>query len=230
MNDFDFLSYLDLEPLCVPEPALKYIPPPTAFTDLKGLKRFRSSRIIDFKPTNFSTTSQHQPTHDDLLITESIVECLTDEETCGYRSSDSSTSSQTTTKRRRTNKPHDEIFQDPQLFKGQKQTGTWKEHEDKLLLHIMYAFISVELRTIAAVAWKCGIRRPRRAIDKKIKRTLRFGKWRDREVRAVRSHIQEIMVERKMQSLDENEEKLFEEIREHFKQLGVPSERYALSN
>mmetsp|Transcript_34768 Transcript_34768/g.55750 ORF Transcript_34768/g.55750 Transcript_34768/m.55750 type:complete len:192 (+) Transcript_34768:263-838(+) len=54
-----------------------------------------------------------------------------------------------------------------QALKGKISTGSWLPREEKILLHLMYAFASFELKTIAEVAWKCGILRPRRAIDKK---------------------------------------------------------------
>mmetsp|Transcript_18431 Transcript_18431/g.29996 ORF Transcript_18431/g.29996 Transcript_18431/m.29996 type:complete len:289 (-) Transcript_18431:1185-2051(-) len=110
-------------------------------------------------------------------------------------------------------------------FQGPLDTGAWLPHEDKVLHHIIYAFASFELKIIAEVAWKCGIHRPRRAIDKKVKRILRFDKWRERNIKKIKQEIRNISEARDMQFLSASEDMTFERVRAEYDALNMPSER-----
>ncbi|GBG33059.1 Hypothetical Protein FCC1311_092832 [Hondaea fermentalgiana] len=117
-----------------------------------------------------------------------------------------------------------EVFlQDESLFVGAVTTGPWRLEEEKLLLHIMYTFIDAELRTMAVVAWKCGIHRPKRAIDKKIKRTLRFSKWRERDIPSAQSEILRLLREKTFAALPQSQYDCLAAVRVELQRLGLPS-------
>eukprot|EP00516_Mucochytrium_quahogii_P009040 CAMPEP_0203783170 /NCGR_PEP_ID=MMETSP0099_2-20121227/11523_1 /ASSEMBLY_ACC=CAM_ASM_000209 /TAXON_ID=96639 /ORGANISM=" , Strain NY0313808BC1" /LENGTH=240 /DNA_ID=CAMNT_0050684999 /DNA_START=1294 /DNA_END=2013 /DNA_ORIENTATION=- len=198
------LDLLDLDYLDDIAPVVSAVP-------VTGFKR---QRTFDGFPTCDGTNlkkAQHSPV-DFCVVDIYENDCSSDQDTCGYLSEDSSPLVSSVKKRKTVNS----LFEEEQLFRGNTQKGIWLEHEDRLLLHIMYALTSAELRTMAAFAWKCGVRRPRRAIEKKIKRTLHFGKWRDRKIPGIRATIGDILVDRKMQKLEEDEKARFEQVCQEF--------------
>jgi len=106
-------------------------------------------------------------------------------------------------------------------FQGQMKKGSWLPSEEKILLHVVYVFACFELKYIAEAAWKCGINRPRRAIGKKIKRFLRFDKWRLRVVRDTRRSILAIVDKYDMKVLSDVEYETLESVRAEYAAQGM---------
>lgn len=59
--------------------------------------------------------------------------------------------------------------------------GRWKPAEIAMVMNITRVYISQDLKTISDIANFCGIRRPKRAIDKHLKRMLKYDRWINRD-------------------------------------------------
>ncbi|GBG31559.1 Hypothetical Protein FCC1311_077832 [Hondaea fermentalgiana] len=59
--------------------------------------------------------------------------------------------------------------------------GRWKPDEIAMVMNITRVYISHDLKTISDIANFCGIRRPKRAIDKHLKRMLKYDRWLNRD-------------------------------------------------
>eukprot|EP00516_Mucochytrium_quahogii_P001209 CAMPEP_0203759656 /NCGR_PEP_ID=MMETSP0098-20131031/12759_1 /ASSEMBLY_ACC=CAM_ASM_000208 /TAXON_ID=96639 /ORGANISM=" , Strain NY0313808BC1" /LENGTH=252 /DNA_ID=CAMNT_0050652761 /DNA_START=2524 /DNA_END=3282 /DNA_ORIENTATION=- len=108
-------------------------------------------------------------------------------------------------------------------FTGPLTTGSWLFSEDRLLMHIIYGYVAYDLKTIAEVAWKCGIRRTRRAVDKKVKRILRFEKWRNRKINETKLTLKILMREREVLDLPESDMQTLQAVRVEFENRAIHS-------
>jgi len=115
------------------------------------------------------------------------------------------------------------INKDASLFQGDFDVGPWQEREQQILLHVLYCFLTSELRIVAEVAWKCEIFRPKRAIDKKVKRILKFSKWRERDLDIIRAELAQIMTDCGIAKLCPDDLEIVEETRQQYLALGLPS-------
>lgn len=73
--------------------------------------------------------------------------------------------------------------------------GRWGSDETTLLLAVCHTYICEELRLIGEIAAACGVNRPLRAIDKQLKRTLKFRRWIDRDPTQLRATLGAILAQ-----------------------------------
>jgi len=115
------------------------------------------------------------------------------------------------------------LLHDPNLYRGVFTTGPWQPHEEKMLLHIMYCFTTSDLRIMASIAWRCGVARPRRAIEKKIKRILNLRTWKDSDAELIRQGITNLFIECADVGLSSEGSEKLQQLRNDFKRAGIYS-------
>uniref|UniRef100_A0A7S2RPL1 Uncharacterized protein n=1 Tax=Mucochytrium quahogii TaxID=96639 RepID=A0A7S2RPL1_9STRA len=79
--------------------------------------------------------------------------------------------------------------------------GRWRNEEMIVLLHVSQAFIAEDLRVIGDIAYFCGVQRPRRAIDKQLKRMLKYDRWANRNIKELEQQIKAVILEQPVQTL-----------------------------
>jgi hypothetical protein len=67
--------------------------------------------------------------------------------------------------------------------------GRWKPEEMALLMRVADLCVYEGLSAICDICFEVGLQRPRRAIDKQLKRSLKYVTWQERDIKDVRAKI-----------------------------------------
>lgn len=74
--------------------------------------------------------------------------------------------------------------------------GRWGPEELAVLMLVADACAAEELHVICEICKEAGLHRPHRAIDKQLKRTLKYDRWQDRNIKLFRQQIAQILNQR----------------------------------
>ena len=100
---------------------------------------------------------------------------------------------------------------------GEVKIGRWKKNEMAILLFVAKTFIKGNLKVIGDVCLACGVNRPRRAIDKQLKRMLQYERWSKRNMSTVSKTIDAVIAQRGLVLSVDAREKLDQAVEEQAK-------------
>jgi len=83
--------------------------------------------------------------------------------------------------------------------------GRWHPDEMLILLNVAKQFHEKDLRTICSITAAAGVNRPRRAIDKQLKRMLKYNSWASRDTQGILTSINQFLAHPDFRELTESE-------------------------
>lgn len=86
--------------------------------------------------------------------------------------------------------------QQKRMKKVRTLSSEWTSEEEACLLHTAHRFANHELKDISAVTKICGLNRSCRAIDKKLRRLMKFKNWRQRNISETRFLLEHLVKDR----------------------------------
>mmetsp|Transcript_13718 Transcript_13718/g.30330 ORF Transcript_13718/g.30330 Transcript_13718/m.30330 type:complete len:211 (+) Transcript_13718:62-694(+) len=93
--------------------------------------------------------------------------------------------------------------------------GRWTKKEMSILLFVTKKFIAQNLKVIGDICLFCGVNRPRRAIDKQLKRMLQYERWSRRKPLELKSTIDNLILSRGFSLSLKEQQKLDEAVVKH---------------